>query len=142
REQVVIFIVVLVSLPFYFWSLDLPKRIVNEAIQGGAFKGGKTSAPLFDISLTVPSFLGGQKVPIFGGFSVDQIGLLMGLSGLFLFLVLVNGAFKYWINVAKGALGERMLRRLRFDLFALALRFPPESLRTVKSSEAATMIKD
>src|SRR5207247_2462817 len=71
-----------------------------------------------------------------------QIGLLMGLSGFFLFLVLVNGAFKYWINVAKGALGERMLRRLRFDLFGLALRFPPESLRTVKSSEAATMIKD
>ena len=91
---------------------------------------------------TLPAFLGGQKIALFEGFTVDQLGLLFGLSALFLLLVLINGAFKYWINVAKGALGERMLRRLRFDLFALALRFPPESLRTVKSSEAATMIKD
>ena len=68
--------------------------------------------------------------------------LLFGLSGLFLFFVLINGAFKYWINVAKGALGERMLRRMRFDLFALVLRFTPEALRTVKSSETATIIKD
>jgi putative ABC transport system ATP-binding protein len=142
RDQIIIFAVVLLSLPFYFWSLDLPKRIVNEAIQGSAFKGGKTSATLFDISFSLPSFMGGEKIVLFGGFSVDQLGLLFGLSTLFLVLVLVNGAFKYWINVAKGALGERMLRRLRFDLFTLALRFPPESLRTVKSSEAATMIKD
>src|SRR4030095_1106037 len=48
----------------------------------------------------------------------------------------------YWINVAKGALGERMLRRMRFDLFALILRFTPEALRTVKSSETATIVKD
>ena len=68
--------------------------------------------------------------------------LLFGLSGLFLFFVLVNGAFKYWINVAKGALGERMLRRLRFDLFALVLRFTPEALRTSSPSETATIIKD
>jgi putative ABC transport system ATP-binding protein len=141
-EQIIIFGVVLASLPFYFWSLDLPKRIVNEAIQGGAFKNGKTTATLFDVSFNLPSFLGGQKIHVFDGFTVGQVALLFGLSGLFLFLVLINGAFKYWINVAKGALGERMLRRLRFDLFALSLRFPPETLRTVKSSEVATMIKD
>ena len=64
------------------------------------------------------------------------------MSGLFLFFVLVNGVFKYWINVAKGALGERMLRRMRFDLFALVLRFTPDALRNVKSSETATIIKD
>ncbi len=55
---------------------------------------------------------------------------------------MINGAFKYWINVEKGALGERMMRRMRFELFSLALRFTPETLRTVKSSEAATIIKD
>ena len=31
---------------------------------------------------------------------------------------------------------------MRFDLFALVLRFTPEALRTVKSSETATIIKD
>ena len=56
--------------------------------------------------------------------------------------MLINGAFKYYINVAKGALGERMLRRMRFDLFSLVLRFTPESLRTIKSSETATIVKD
>src|SRR4051812_11712118 len=32
RDQLIISMVVLASLPFYFASLDLPKRIVNEAI--------------------------------------------------------------------------------------------------------------
>ncbi|GGC55012.1 ABC transporter ATP-binding protein/permease [Chelatococcus reniformis] len=142
RDQLVIFAVVLASLPFYYWSLDLPKRIVNEAIQGGAFKSGKTSTTFFEISFDLPGFLGGRHVELFHGLDVGQLGLLFGLSSLFLFFVLINGAFKYWINVAKGALGERMLRRLRFDLFAITLRFQPETLRTVKSSETATMIKD
>ena len=79
---------------------------------------------------------------IFEGFQVGRLGLLFGLSSLFLFFVIVNGAFKYWINVAKGVLGERMLRRMRFDLFSMVLRFTPEALRTVKSSETATIIKD
>ena len=42
REQIVICLVALASLPFYFLSLDLPRRIVNEAIQGDAFANGKT----------------------------------------------------------------------------------------------------
>src|SRR4029450_4147598 len=45
RDQLIVCAVVLASLPFYFASLDLPRRIVNEAIQGGAFRGGKTTAP-------------------------------------------------------------------------------------------------
>ena len=32
RDQLIIFAVVIASLPFYFASLDLPRRIVNEAI--------------------------------------------------------------------------------------------------------------
>jgi putative ABC transport system ATP-binding protein len=143
RDQLVIFAVIIASLPFYFWSLDLPKRIVNDVIQAGAFKDGKTSAVFMEIGFTPPAFLGGgPHVVLFHGFTVDQLGLLFGLSSLFLLLVLINGAFKYWINVAKGALGERMLRRLRFDLFAMTLRFTPDTLRTVKSSETATIIKD
>jgi putative ABC transport system ATP-binding protein len=142
RDQLIIFAVVLASLPFYFASLDLPRRIVNEAIQGRAFAGGKQSAPFLEIGFGLPEWLGGARVTLFEGFQVDRLTLLFGLSGLFLLFVLVNGAFKYWINVAKGALGERMLRRMRFDLFALVLRFTPEALRSVKSSETATIIKD
>jgi putative ABC transport system ATP-binding protein len=142
RDQLIICAVVLASLPFYFASLDLPRRIVNEAIQGRAFENGRTTTTFMNITIGLPGFLGGGSYPIFGGFQVDRVTLLFGLSGIFLFFVLVNGGFKYWINVSKGALGERMLRRMRFDLFSLILRFTPETFRNVKSSEVATMVKD
>src|SRR3954462_3087421 len=158
RDQLIIFAVVLVSLPFYFASLDLPRRIVNEAIQGKSFQKGEQTASFLAISLSWPDWLGGGKIDLFERFpgdrptplfwrsgpvfQVDRLPLLFGLSGLFLAFVLINGAFKYWINVAKGALGERMLRRMRFDLFTLVLRFTPEALRSVKASETATIIKD
>jgi putative ABC transport system ATP-binding protein len=67
---------------------------------------------------------------------------LFYLSGMFLLLVCINGAFKFIINVRKGTLGESLLRGLRFDLFGLLVRFTPEALRDVKPSEAATIIKD
>ena len=142
RDQLIIFAVVLASLPFYYVSLDLPRKIVNEAIQGRAFEQGRQTATFLDFSLSWPVLLGGGKVQLFSGFQVGRLELLFGLSLLFLVFVLVNGWFKYWINLAKGALGERMMRRMRFELFSLALRFTPETLRTVKSSEAATIIKD
>src|SRR6266545_3491034 len=142
RDQLIIFAVVLASLPFYFASLDLPRKIVNEAIQGRAFAKGEQTATFLSLSIGLPDWLGGVKLDLFDGFQVDRLTLLFGLSAVFLVLVLVNGAFKYWINVAKGALGERMLRRMRFDLFALILRFTPEALRHVKSSETATIVKD
>src|SRR5215203_7298115 len=142
RDQIIICAVVMASLPFYFASLDLPRRIVNEAIQGKAFGSGQSTAQFLSWTFSLPSWLGGASFKIFEGFPVDQLQMLMGLSTLFLLLVLVNGAFKYWINVSKGALGERMLRRMRFELFALVLRFTPEALRHVKASETATIIKD
>jgi putative ABC transport system ATP-binding protein len=142
RDQLLIFAVVLASLPFYFASLDLPRRIVNEAIQGKSFAKGNETTPFLEIGFGLPEWLGGARISISDGFEVDRLTLLYGLSGLFLFFVLINGGFKYWINVAKGALGERMLRRMRFDLFSLVLRFAPEALRNVKSSETATIIKD
>ncbi|HEY8565017.1 MAG TPA: ABC transporter transmembrane domain-containing protein [Beijerinckiaceae bacterium] len=142
RDQLIIFAVVLASLPFYFASLDLPRRIVNEAIQGKAFEGGRETVRFLDLGLAPPSWLGGARIQFFEGFDVSRMGLLFGLSGLFLFYVLINGGFKFWINLAKGALGERMLRRMRFELFSYVLRFAPDTLRTVRSSEAATIIKD
>src|SRR3712207_8421060 len=46
RDQLFVCFVVLLSQPFYFVSLDLPRQIVNQAIQGEAFKDGNVTAPL------------------------------------------------------------------------------------------------
>ncbi len=142
RDQIAICVVVLASLPFYFASLDLPKRIVNDAITGRAFSHGEETASFLEIKIDWPSFLGGGRTEVFEGFQVDRLHLLLGLSLMFLGLVIVNGAFKFWINLQKGILGERMLRRLRFQLFALMLRFSAEAQSEVKSSETATIIRD
>ncbi len=140
RDQLLVLGVVSLSIPFYFASLDLPRRIVNDGIMGKPFAGtGATTA--FGLTLPLPASLGGP-ITLVEGISVNQLQFLFTLAGLYLLLVCVNGAFKYWINVAKGVLGERMLRRLRFELFTIALRFSPESLRAVRSAEAATVIKD
>lgn len=142
RDQVAICLVVLASLPFYFASLDLPRRIVNDAITGKAFEKGNSTTSFLDITVHWPAWLGGGATQVFSGFEVGRLELLLGLSALFLTLVLINGAFKFWINLQKGVLGERMLRRLRFQLFSLMLRFTPEAQGEVKASETATIIRD
>jgi putative ABC transport system ATP-binding protein len=142
KEQLKILAIVLVSLPFYFISLDLPKYIVNDAIQGRAFTGGRETATFLTIKLGLPEFLGGASWTLFHGVPLPRLQYLFALSGLFFVLVLVNGGFKYAINMRKGAMGERLLQFMRADLFAQLLRFTPESLRHVKPSEAATIVKD
>jgi len=133
--------IILASLPFYFASFDIPKRIINEAIQGGPFKDGAATVKFLELSIPLPDLLGGT-IRLYDGMQVSQLGLLWGLSGVFLVFVIINGAFKYYINVMKGVLGERLLRRMRFVLMDLYLRFRPEDIRGVKPSEAASIIKD
>src|SRR5574341_2012471 len=106
----------------YYLSLDLPKTIINKAIQGGAFK---------DVEKT--GFL---------GLSLTQIEYLFALSIVFLGLIVLNGWLKFRINTMKGWMGERMLRRLRYALYDFILRFPLARFRRVKAAEMATMIKD
>ena len=76
------------------------------------------------------------------GFELDRMGALVALSMAFLGYVIINGMFKLYINTYKGRLGERMLRRLRYQLVDRVLRFPFPQYRRVRSSEIATMIKD
>ncbi|CAN1541963.1 ABC_6TM_exporters domain containing protein [Rhabdaerophilaceae bacterium] len=142
KEQIFVLFLVVFSLPFYWFSLDVPKQIVNDAIQGKAFKDGITQAALFRFEISLPDFLGGWHWQITEGWLFGQLSYLFALSFLFLALTLVNGGFKYVINVRKGILGERMLRRLRFELFALVMRFKPEEIRATRSAEIASMIKD
>ncbi|GAB4065198.1 cyclic nucleotide-binding domain-containing protein [Ancylobacter sonchi] len=141
REQVKILIIVCLSLPFYYLSLDLPKYIISDALQGRAFPSGQATARLFHLTLNLPAALGGPRT-LFEGVWLDRISYLFALSGIFLLLVLINGAFKYVVNMRKGALGERLLQRLRFDLFSALLGFRPEAFQRIKPSEAATVIKD
>ena len=142
REQIAILLLVLFSLPFYFMSLDLPKSIVNQGILGEGFEGPADTKPFLQIYLPFGEALTGAPVRLFEGFSLEQQGLLLSLTFTFVALYLVNSGFKYAINTGKGRLGERMLRRLRYELSDRILRFPILQVRKVKQAEVATMIKD
>jgi len=141
-EQIRILLVVVVSLPFYFVALDLPKSIVNEGIMGEGFFGPGSEQPFLAFDVPFGEMLTGEAVPLFDGFMMDQPTLLIALSLAFLLMVLFNGGFKYVINTNKGRMGERMLRRLRYELADRILRFPILQVRKVKQAEVATMIKD
>lgn len=115
-QQLTLLVMTGVSFPFLYAFLELPKLIMNEAIQGTNFP---------------KEFL---------GFEFDQIPYLFLLCGLFLALVVINQSIKYVINVYKGLLAERMLRRLRYDLFQRILRFPLPHFRRTSSGEIIPMI--
>ena len=116
KQQIVLVVTTLASFPFLYYSLDLPKQIVNKAIGGTEFPHD------------------------FFGWEFEQLPYLFILCGLFLLLVLINGGFKYFLNVYSGQMGERMLRRLRYDLFARILRFPLPHFRRVSQGELISMI--
>ena len=141
REQLLIVPLVIASMVVLFASLDLPKTIVNEPIQGKRFPNPDSMVTFLRIAPNLPEFLGGQRV-LLEGFQMDRTGYLVALSITFLALIVVSGLLKLQINTMKGWMGERMLRRLRFSLFDHILRFPLPHFRRVKSAEMATMIKD
>ncbi|NND48733.1 MAG: ATP-binding cassette domain-containing protein [Rhizobiales bacterium] len=145
KEQIWVLAVVLISLPFYFMALDLPKRIVNSPIQGQGFERPDATATFLDVNFAVPGFLQGvfgEQLDLFGGFELERFSYLLALSMTFLMFVCINGLFKFYINSYKGKMGERMLRRLRYELVDRLLRFPLTQFRKVRPSEAATMVKD
>ena len=123
RDQLLIVPLVIGTMVVYYLSLDLPKTIINEAIQGGKFPQPDATAR-------------------FLGFELSRLQYLLALSLIFLGLIVLNGWLKFQINTMKGWMGERMLRRLRFSLYDTILRFPISRFRRVKAAEMATMIKD
>ena len=54
RDQMWLLVVVVVSLPFYFLSLDLPKSIVNGPIQGEGFSSPTDTETAMRIALDLP----------------------------------------------------------------------------------------
>ena len=118
RAQIVLTLIAVASFPFLYAFYELPKQIVNRVIQGGT--DGFPAVVL--------------------GLSFSQIEYLFILCGGFLLLVVANQAFKYAINVLAGRTGERMLRRLRYDLYSRVLRFPLPHFRKLSQGEIITMI--
>ena len=116
REQIILLVFTALAFPFLYLSLDLPKTIINEAIGGRDF----------------------PRVVL--GYELEQIPFLLVLCGIFLSLVFINGGFKYFINVYRGVVGERMLRRLRYLLFDRVLRFPLPQFRKTSQGEIVSMI--
>jgi len=140
-EQLVILGLVVLAQVFYFLSLTVPKAIVNNGISGNAFKTA-AEVRVLTLEIPLPDFLGGHALRLFDGIRVDQLQYLVVMSFVFLAAVIVNSQFKRSINTLKGRMGERMLRRLRYELYDRILRFPPAHFRKVKQAELATMIKD
>jgi putative ABC transport system ATP-binding protein len=116
RDQVYLVIVTLLSFPFLYYSLDLPKVIVNRAISGKEFPAH------------------------FFGIELQQIPYLIVLCCIFLGLVLINGWFKLHLNVKKGQVGERMLRRLRYQLYERVLRFPLDHFDRTATGQIIAMM--
>lgn len=116
RAQLILIAISMASFPFLYFSLNLPKKIINDAIGGSGF----------------------PRVTF--GFELEQIPYLMVLCVVFLILVMINGWFKYSINVYQGQMGERMLRRLRYMLYSRILRFPQPHFRKVSQGEMISMI--
>jgi ABC-type multidrug transport system fused ATPase/permease subunit len=118
RQQMILLAITAVSMPFIYFSLDLPKQIINDAIDADP-----------------------EEFPtLLLGFEFDQIPYLFVLCAIFFALVVINGGFKYQINVYTGLLGERMLRRLRYDLYSRVLRFPLPTFRKLSQGEIIPMI--
>ena len=116
RDQLVLLVVTLVLFPFMFLTLELPKRIINDAI-------GASS----------------DTVNVLG-FEIGQVAFLMLLCAAFLIAVIVHGLLKMRINTMKGVLSERMLRRFRYNLIARMLRFPSAYFQRTSQGEIVSII--
>ncbi len=118
RQQVIILCITVLSFPILYLSLELPKIIINDAISDS-----------------------GNPFPReYFGHAVEQIPYLLILCFAFLGLVVLNNVVKYVLNVYKGLLGERMLRRLRYDLFHRILRFRLPQFRKISQGEIIPII--
>lgn len=121
KQQVWLTILAILSFPFLYVYYELPKMIINKAIQGdpGDFP---------------------RDIGDFGIFELEHVPYLFALCVAFLILVVVNQGFKYYINVYRGLTGERMLRRLRYDLFSRVLRFPQPTFKNMSQGEIIPMV--
>lgn len=116
RQQILLVLMSAAALPLLYLTLELPKTIVNRAIDGKDFP------------------------QLVFGLEFEQVPYLLLLCGLFLLLVLLSGALKYFTSTFRYRVGDRLLRRLRYDLVERLLRFPSADLRNLSSGQVVSMI--
>ncbi|MGJ5617984.1 ABC transporter transmembrane domain-containing protein [Sulfitobacter sp. MF3-043] len=116
RDQLALLLFTIVTFPFLYVTLELPKRIINDAI------GSTTSF-----------------VDVFG-FEVTQVQFLMALCLAYLASVLVHGLMKMRLNTMKGVVAERLLRRFRYQLIARMMRFPNSYFQETSQGELVSMV--
>lgn len=116
RQQIFLLLITCISFPFLYYSLELPKIIVNRAIGSSEFP-----IVIFDRD-------------------INQLQYLVALCLIFLLLVIIRFGLRYYLNVRQGQLSERMLRRLRYELFSRILRFPLPVFRKKSQGELIAMI--
>ncbi|MEM7320020.1 MAG: ABC transporter ATP-binding protein, partial [Pseudomonadota bacterium] len=116
RDQLILLAVTSTLFPLLYLTLELPKRIINDAIGAAS-----------------------SSIEVYG-YVFDQVTYLSILCVAFLLAVLAHGLMKMRINTMKGVLSERMLRRFRYLLIARVLRFPRPYFERVSQGEIVSMI--
>ncbi len=116
RDQLMLLALTIVTFPFLYATLELPKRIINDAI--GASE---------------------NVIAVFG-FEFSQIQFLVALCIAYLAMVAAHGLLKMRLNTMKGVTAERLLRRFRYDLIARMLRFPRSYFRSTSQGELVSMV--
>ena len=116
REQLFLLAFTVFTFPFLYATLELPKRIINDAI------GAETS--------TIELF----------GVTISQVQFLMVLCFGYLGAVVAHGLLKMRLNTMKGVLSERMLRRFRYQLISRMMRFPRSYFQETSQGELVAMV--
>lgn len=116
RDQLLLLAFTLFTFPFLYATLELPKRIINDAI------GADTAF-----------------ITIFG-YELTQVQFLMALCFGYLASVLAHGLLKMRLNTMKGVLSERLLRRFRYQLVSRMMRFPRSYFQETSQGELVSMV--
>lgn len=130
KDQLLLMLLIISFQPLYLLSLELPKLIINSLKQVDT---PQALLPPFEVAFFGLDFL---------AFSVDSdiLSFLLLLSFIYLLIVLITGLQKYVINVYIGLIGERLLRRLRYQLYQRVLRFPLKHFGKIGDGEIIPMI--
>ncbi len=114
-----VLLILLIMAPMFGMQImmyQLPKTIIDDAIGGD-----KSLYTVLGIELT-------------------RLDYLWVLCGSFLALVMLIGIIKFIVQTMTGIMAERLLRRLRFELLARTLHFPPRHFQKTSQSEIVTMV--
>ncbi len=106
RDQVALVALGLSSMPILYATLELPKIIINSALAEAH-----------------------EDIAYFGN-ALTQVEHLVLLCLGYLLAIGANGATKYRMNIYKGFVGERLLRRLRLTIYRAWRRGSGGSQRT------------